>query len=189
MKKLNTLVAVMLIAGAAFAQTWTLDKGHAKLGFGVTHMLISDVEGAFNSFDAKFTASKEDLSDAVIELTADAASINTNNEGRDKDLRGAGYFDVEKFATVTFKSTSFAKVEGKKYKLSGNLTMHGVTKPVTLDVTYNGTMVHPYNKKTVAGFKISGTVKRTDFGVGSSTPAAIVGDEIVINANAEFVKG
>ena len=133
----------MLLAGIASAQTWALDKSHAKLGFGVTHLLISEVEGSFNAFDAKITSSKEDFSDAVIELTADTKTINTNNEDRDKHLKSPDFFDTEKFSTLTFMSKSLKKVEGKKYKLTGDLTLHGITKPVTLDVTLNGTGVHP----------------------------------------------
>jgi polyisoprenoid-binding protein YceI len=189
MKKINTLIVALFVAGTAMAQTWTLDKAHSKLGFGVTHLLVSEVEGSINSFDAKITSSKDDLSDAVIELTADVASINTNNENRDKHLKSPDFFDAEKFAQITFKSKSFTKVEGKKYKATGDLTMHGVTKTVTLDVTFNGTATHPYNKKTIAGFKASGTIKRSDFTVGGGTPAAVVSDEVMIVANAEFVKG
>jgi polyisoprenoid-binding protein YceI len=189
MKKINTLIIALLVAGVASAQTWSLDKGHAKLGFGITHLMISDVEGAFTSFDAKITSSKEDFSDAVIELTADAASVNTNSEDRDKHLKNEDFFHVEKFPTLTFKSKSFTKVEGKKYKLTGDLTMHGVTKPVTLDVIFNGTAVHPYNKKTLAGFKISGTLKRSDFNFGSKYPSAVLGEEVTITANTEFIKG
>ena len=187
MKKVNLLISALLIAGAAAAQNWSLDKAHSKLGFGVTHLLISEVEGNFNSFDAKITSSTDDFSDAVIELTADVATINTNNEGRDKHLKSADFFDAEKFATLTFKSKSLTKVEGKKYKLTGDLTLHGITKTVTLDVVFNGTIDHPYNKKKVAGFKVSGTFKRSDFGVGSSSPA--VSDEVELKANTEFVKG
>src|SRR5687768_7128433 len=116
MKKINLLIALIVIAGSSFAQTWTLDKAHSKLGFGVTHLMVSTVEGSFKTFDAKITSSKEDFSDAVIEATADVNSINTENEQRDKHLRGSDYFDAEKFPTLTFKSTSFKKVEGKKYK-------------------------------------------------------------------------
>ncbi len=187
MKKVNILISALLIAGVATAQNWSLDKAHSKLGFGVTHLLVSEVEGNFNSFDAKITSSTDDFSDAVIELTAEVASINTNNEGRDKHLKGADFFDAEKFNTLSFKSKSFTKVEGKKYKLTGDLTMHGITKTVTLDVVFNGTAVHPYNKKTIAGFKVTGTFKRSDFGVGSSSPA--LGDEVALSANTEFVKG
>jgi polyisoprenoid-binding protein YceI len=186
MKKINTLLAVLLIAGSTFAQTWSLDKTHAKLGFNVTHLLLSEVDGAFNKFDAKITASKSDLSDATIELTAEVNSIDTDVEKRDTHLKSADFFDAEKFPTLTFKSTSFKKVDGKKYKLAGNLTMHGVTKPVELDVTLNGPIVHPYNKKNVVGIKATGSVKRKDFGVGADTSGAVVSDEVNIVANAEF---
>jgi polyisoprenoid-binding protein YceI len=150
-------------------------------------MLVSEVEGSFNSFDAKITSSTDDFSDAVIELSADVATINTNNEGRDKHLKSADYFDAEKFNTLSFKSKTFTKVEGKKYKLTGDLTLHGITKTVTLDVVFNGTAIHPYNKKTIAGFKVTGTFKRSDFGVGTPSPA--LSDEVEIKANTEFVKG
>lgn len=189
MKKINTLFAALLIVGTASAQTWTLDKTHAKLGFGITHFLISDVEGSFKTVDATITSSKEDFSDAVIELKGDATSINTENEDRDKHLKGPDFFDVEKFNTLTFKSTSFKKVEGKKYKLIGDLTLHGVTKQVELDAIVNGPIVHPYNNKTIAGFKFTGTIKRSDFGIGAKYPGAALSEEVVITANGEFVKG
>jgi polyisoprenoid-binding protein YceI len=189
MKKINTLIIALLVAGAASAQNWTLDKAHAKLGFSITHLLISDVEGSFNTIDAKFTSSKDDFSDAVIELTAEAGSVNTGNGDRDNHLKSEDFFDAAKFTAITFKSKSFTKVDGKKYKLVGDLTFHGVTKSVTLDVTVNGPVTHPMNKKTVAGFKVSGTIKRSDFGFGSKYPGAILSDEILITSNAEFVKG
>jgi polyisoprenoid-binding protein YceI len=189
MKKINTLIVALFVAGTAMAQTWTLDKAHAKLGFGITHLMISDVEGSFNTVDAKFTSSKDDFSDAVIELTADASSVNTGNGDRDGHLKSEDFFDAAKFTSITFKSKSFVKVDGKKHKLVGDLTFHGVTKSVTLDVTVNGPITHPMNKKTVAGFKVSGTIKRSDFGFGSKYPGAVLSDEVAITANAEFVKG
>ena len=97
MKKFNFLFALLFVAGSTIAQsTWTVDKGHSKLGFGVTHLLISEVEGSFKSFDSKITSPKDDFSDAVIELTADVNSINTDDEGRDKHLKNPDYFDVVK---------------------------------------------------------------------------------------------
>lgn len=188
MKKINFLIAVLLFAGSSFAQTWSLDKAHAKLGFNITHLLVSDVDGAFKTFDAKLNSSKEDFSDAVVELSADVASIDTDNEDRDKHLKTPDYFDAEKFPKITFKSTSFTKVDGKKYKLVGDLTMHGVTKSVTLDVILNGPILHPFNKKKVAGFKVTGVLKRSDFGISPGTPSAILSDEVNINTNAEFTK-
>lgn len=188
MKK-TILAAFALVASfASFAQGWSLDKSHSKLNFSVTHLLISEVDGSFKNVNSKFTATKPDFSDAVIELTADVNSINTDDENRDKHLKNADFFDAAKYSTLIFKSKSFKNVGGKNYKLTGNLTMHGVTKPVVLDVVYNGSAVHPYSKKTIAGFKITGTIKRSDFGIGANTPVAVVGDEVNLVANTEFVK-
>jgi polyisoprenoid-binding protein YceI len=192
MKKLNSLVVLLLIAGSSFAQTWSLDKAHSKLGFGVTHLLISTVDGSFKNVDSKITSSKEDFSDAVIELTAEVNSISTDNESRDKHLKGPDFFDAEKFPTLTFKSKSFKKVEGKKYKLTGDLTLHGVTKSVDLDVTLNGTAVHPYSKKTIAGFKVTGTINRKDFGLAWNAAleagGVAVSDEVKLDMNIELNK-
>jgi len=193
MKKL-TLVATIAISAILFAftvvtsTTWTYDKNHAKVGFTVTHMLISDVEGYFKTANVTLTTTKEDFTDAVVEMTAEAASINTDNEKRDGHLQSADFFDAAKFPTLTFKSTSFKKTKtANTYEVKGNLTMHGVTKPVTLTaVAKTGT--HPMNKKTIAGFKVTGKLNRSDFGIGGSTPTAIVSDEVLIDANAEFVK-
>jgi len=188
MKKAAIFIFLTLFALGATAQTWSVDKAHSKLGFSVTHLMVSSVEGNFNTFDAKITSSKEDFSDAVVELTADINSIDTDNEQRDNHLKSPDYFDAAKFSTASFKSTAFKKVADKKYKLVGNLTLRGVTKPVELDVVFNGTAVHPYTKKTIAGFKVSGTIKRTDFEIAPSTPGAALSDEVNIETNAEFVK-
>ena len=187
MKKLNVLAAMLLMAGSAFSQTWTADKAHSKLGFGITHMMISEVDGTFKTFDASITASKDDLSDAVFEITADVNSINTDNENRDNDLRSERYFDAAKFPKLTFKSTSFKKVEGNKYSVTGDLTMKGVTKSIEFEVTMNGPVPHPRSKKLIAGFKASGTINRVDFGVGSPG-GAMVSEEVLIIANGEFGK-
>jgi len=189
MKNNSLAILLLLFAAPAFSQTWNLDKAHAKLGFSVTHLLVSNVEGKFTGFDAKITASKDDFSDAVIELSADVNTVDTDNEQRDGHLKSPDFFDAAKFSALTFKSTGFKKVADKKYKLSGNLTLHGVTKPVELDVVFNGTAVHPYSKKTIAGFKVSGLIKRSDFGIGAGTPGGVVSDEVEISSNAEFVKG
>jgi polyisoprenoid-binding protein YceI len=193
MKKL-TLFATVAISAILFAftvvtsTTWTYDKNHAKVGFTVTHMMISDVEGYFKKADVTLTTTKEDFTDAVVEMTAEAASINTDNEKRDGHLQSADFFDAAQFPTLTFKSTSFKKTKtANTYVVKGNLTMHGVTKPVTLSALAK-TGTHPMNKKSIVGFKITGQLKRSDFGIGGSTPTAIVSDEVLIDANAEFVK-
>ena len=192
MKKLTLLASVAITAVLLFSfinapSTWTLDKSHAKLGFSITHLSVSEVEGSFKIFDATINATNDDFTDATVSLSADAASINTDNEQRDTHLKSADYFDVAKFPTITFKSTSFKKVSEGKYKVIGNLTMHGVTKSVELDAIA-ATGVNPMSKKTIAGFKITGKIKRTDFGIATSTPSAMLGDEVTINTNAEFSK-
>ena len=188
MNKIVMTAAILSLSLASFAQDWTWDKAHSQLNFGITHLTINEIDGTFSSVDAKLTASKDDLTDAQIQLTADVNSINTGNDQRNTHLKSPDFFDAAQFGILTFKSTSFQKVSDKNYKLAGSLTLHGVTKPVTLDVVYNGTVVNPMSKKTVAGFKITGTIKRSDFGIAPSFPAAALSDEVKLNANAEFVK-
>jgi polyisoprenoid-binding protein YceI len=192
-KKMKKVVILSVVIVAAFlfsfkpdvSSTWTLDKNHAKLGFSVTHMAISEVEGWFKSFDAKITTSGEDFSNAVVEMTADVNSINTDNEMRDKHLKSPDFFDAVKFPTLSFKSTSFKKISETSYKVTGDLTMHGVTKPLTLDVICR-TGKNPQTQKAVAGFRITGTLKRSDFVIGTSMASNMVGDEIILVSNAEF---
>lgn len=188
MKNIFLLLAAFVISAVSFGQTWSVDKAHSQLGFSITHLSISEIGGAFRSFDSKITSSKDDFSDASIELTAEVASVNTGNDQRDGHLKSPDFFDAAKYPSFTFKSKSFTKVKGKQYKLAGDLTFHGVTKPVVLDVTLNGTTVNPMSKKTMAGFAITGIIKRSDFGIATSFPAAMLGDEVKLIANAEFAK-
>jgi len=187
---MKTILALLLFIGSgitAMAQTWSLDQAHSKLGFSIVHLLVSDQEGSFKKFTSKITSSKEDFSDAVIELTADVNSISTDNEGRDTHIKGADYFNAAQYPALTFKSKSFVKVADKKYKLTGDLTIKGVTKSVVLDVIYNGTIIHPRNGKKVSGFKISGIIKRSDFAIGPDNTSTL-SDEVTLQANVEFTK-
>lgn len=190
MKKV-TLITLVTISAIFFSSqvvaqsSWTLDKNHGKLGFTLSHLMVSEVEGSFKNFDAKITAPKEDFSDAVVEMNAETGSINTENGMRDKDLRSVKFFDVTKYPEMKFKSISFKKTGPKTYKVIGDLTFHGITKPITLDVLCN-MGVNPMTKKTIAGFKITGMLKRTDFGIGSSYPSAMIGNEVSIIAHGEF---
>jgi len=189
MKKISITTAIIFVAFSIFAQDWTMDKAHSRLSFNVTHLMVSNVDGKFKSFDISVTSSKEDFTDAVIEVSADISSINTDNDRRDNDLKGPKFFDTAKFSKLSFKSTSFTKIDAKNYKLNGNLTIHGVTKPVELNVVFNGTFLNPMNKKTVAGFRIKGSIKRKDFGVGAETPTTVISNEVEIDANVELNKG
>ena len=186
MKKIVLSISIALLSVAGFAQTWTLDKAHSKATFTVTHLAISEVDGVFKNYDASITSAKEDFSDAVFAFNADLKQVTTNNEMRDGHLQKADMFDTEKNPTMTFKSTSIKANGPKKFTLTGNLTLKGVTKPVTLDLAYLGAAKNR-DGKTLAGFKVSGTIKRTDFGVGGM-PGAVVGEDVELRASGEFVK-
>lgn len=185
MKKISFLLFALSTSVAAFAQTWTADKAHSKVGFTVTHLGISEVDGSFGAIDAKITSSKEDFSDAVFEFSADIASVTTGNGMRDGHLQKPDMFDAAQFPKLTFKSTGISKVADKKYKLTGDLTMKGVTKKVTLDLTLLGTSMDQRSNKKVAGFKVTGYIKRTDFGVGTM-PSMVVSEDVELRASGEF---
>jgi polyisoprenoid-binding protein YceI len=190
MKKIILSTAAFLFTTAAvFAQSWSIDKAHSQVMFTINHMGINTITGSFGTVNATLNASKDDFSDAAIEFSADINSINTGNEQRNTHLKSPDFFNVAQYGTLTFKSTSFKKIDDKNYQVTGDLTLHGVTKSVTLNATLNGTTVNPMNKKTIAGFKVTGTIKRTDFGIGAQFPSSMVSDEVALDANTEFVKG
>jgi polyisoprenoid-binding protein YceI len=190
MKRINTVLAMLLfVAGSAFAQTtWTVDKNHSKIGFSVPHMAVSEVEGNFRDFDATLTTKSEDFNGAEITFTAKTASIDTDNERRDNHLKSPDFFDAEKHPDLSFKGNLVK--EGGKYKLKGDLTMHGVTKPVVFDVTYGGRINTGKGEK--AGFKIIGKLNRQDYGLtwNNKVPTGelVVGDEVDIIGKIEVDK-
>lgn len=186
MKRISLSIVTLLIAFTAFSQTWVSDTSHSRLGFTISHLMISDIAGNFKQFEIKAVSSKPDYSDAKIELTAQIASINTDNDKRDEHLNGEDFFDAKKYPTLNFKSTSLKKTKGKSFKLSGDLTMRGVTKPIVLDLTFVGKVINPMNKKEIIVFNIKGKLKRSDFVIGEKYPAAMVGDEVTLIANAEL---
>ena len=190
MKKIFAVLATaLLMQTASFAQTtWKVDKAHSNVKFTITHLAVSDVDGSFKDFDATITTAKPDFSDAKVNFTANTASVNTENERRDGHLKGEDFFDSAKFPTLTFVSTGIKAVGTNKYKLSGNLTLHGVTKPVVFDMLYRGTVTNPMSKQPTAGVKVSGTIKRTDFNFGSKYGSPMLSDEVVITASGEFGK-
>lgn len=188
MKRITLFLTFLLVSVGAFAQTtWTADPYHSKLGFTVTHLGIADVPGYFGEYDVTMQSSKADFSDAVIQLTVQTNSVNTRVEPRDEHLRSADFFDVAKYPTMTFKSTSIKKVADGEYKLVGDLTLVGKTKPVTMTMKYRGTTANPNaDGAPVAGIQITGEFKRSDFGFGSKFPAPMISDEVYIKADGEF---
>jgi polyisoprenoid-binding protein YceI len=188
MKKVTLLLTGLIITAASYAQTWSIDKAHSRVGFGITHLTINEIEGDFKSFEGKITTTKPDFADATIEFSADVNTINTDIEARDKHLKSADFFDAEKNPSLTFKSTSFKKEKGNEYKVTGNLTLHGVTKPVTLTATLVGTATNPMSKKEMAGFRITGNINRSDFGIGATMPETMLSQNVKLSANTEFSK-
>ncbi|NCX96275.1 MAG: polyisoprenoid-binding protein [Chitinophagia bacterium] len=189
MSRNTILTAVALFCSTSiFAQGWTIDKVHSHLGFSIMHTGISNFTGSFKSFDAKMTSAKPDLSDAVLEMSADISSINTDNSQRDEHLKSPDFFDAAKYPSFSFKSKSIKKGSGKNYTVTGDLTLHGVTKPVTLNMVFNGTTTHPMNKKTMAGFTFSGKIKRSDFNLATSMPETMLGNDVTLEAAGEFAK-
>ena len=191
MKKCFAVLLLLTISFNSFAQNvWATDPDHSKLTFSITHLGISNIDGLFNKFEATISSNKADFSDAVLEMTADVNSINTQVEARDKHLRSADFFDVESFPKMYYKSTSIRK-DGKekgRYISNGYLTMHGIVKPVELKLWYRGSMENPANKQTVAGFQVTGSLQRSDFEIGEKFPEAILSNEVMLKADVEFTK-
>lgn len=171
-----------------FATKWALDRGHSNVKFTITHMVISEVEGSFKLFDGSMEASKPDYSDAKIVFSVDVASINTDNENRDRHLKSDDFFNAEKYPKMSFESTAFKPLGNNKYKLDGNLTIRDVTKPVSFDVTYGGSI--NTNRGAVAGFKAKTSINRFDYNLkwdrATETGGLVVSKEVDITVNVEM---
>jgi polyisoprenoid-binding protein YceI len=170
------------------AAKWTLDKGHSNVKFTVTHMVVSEVEGSFRNFDGTVESTKPDFSDAVVNFTVDVSSVDTDNENRDKHLKGDDFFNAEKFPQMVFQSTSFKPLGGNKYQLNGNLTIRDVTKPITFDVIYGGSINTQRGAKV--GFKATTSINRFDYNLkwDRATEAGnlVVAKDVVVTINAQF---
>jgi polyisoprenoid-binding protein YceI len=169
---------------------WTLDPAHSEVTFKVKHMMITNVTGLLTDYTVEALTEDEDFSKAEITFTGKLNSINTGNEQRDTHLRSADFFDVEKNPEVIFKSTSCSK-SGDDIKLKGDLTIKGITKPITLDVEFGGIGKDPWGN-TKAGFTISGKLNRKDFGLNWNatleTGGVLVSDEVKIASEIQLVK-
>jgi polyisoprenoid-binding protein YceI len=189
MKKINALVIAMLVAGAAFAQaSWSADKVHSKVGFNATHLVVSEVEGAFKDYDVKVSSTADDFNGADVEFTAKVGSISTGDEKRDGHLKSDDFFNAEKYPELKFKGKLVKS--GGKYILKGDLTIRDVTKPASFDVTYGGT-VKAFGG-TRAGFKLSGKVDRFAYNLkwdkALDAGGLVVGKEVEIICKVELVK-
>jgi polyisoprenoid-binding protein YceI len=168
---------------------WQVDAAHTEVFFKVRHLMISWVTGSFQKFNATIETEEQDITTAKVNFTADLSSISTNNEQRDTHLRSTDFFDAENHPQLIFESTKLDKISDEEYKAHGTLTIRGTSKPTTLKVEFGGIRKDPRGN-TKAGFSISGKINRKDFGVNfsrvSETGEVMLGDEVTINANAEF---
>jgi polyisoprenoid-binding protein YceI len=187
---LLTLLIVTAALPAAAADTYTVDGAHSNVKFKIRH-LVSKTSGEFATFDGRIVADWENLDNSKVELTIDAVSIDTGNADRDKHLRSADFFDVEKYPKISFTSSKITRIEGRTYNVLGTLTMHGVAKEVNLPVTFLGEMQDPWGN-TKAGFELETTINRKDFGItwnkAMDTGGVILGDEVEIEVNLEVAK-
>jgi polyisoprenoid-binding protein YceI len=187
------VAAAVLVAGPGFAQqaTWTIDTAHSAAQFSVRHMMISNVKGEFTNTSGTVQWDGKDLSTAVVEATIDAASINTREPKRDAHLKSPDFFDVAKFPTLTFKSTKVEPAGQGKLRMAGDLTIHGVTKPVVFDVIGPTPVVKdPYGNQRV-GASATTTINRKDFGLkwnaALETGGVVVGEQVTITLDVELV--
>lgn len=186
MRALLVPAALVATLPMVAADTYVIDAVHSEISFKIRHMLAK-TSGRFTKFEGAVVIDEKDIKKSTVEVSIDAASINTDNEGRDKHLRGADFFAVEQFPKITFKSTAVREVEKGKLEITGDFTMHGVTKKITFPITNAGTQPGMRPGSVVAGF-IDGALKlnRNDFGIKYG--AGMLGDEVEISLNVEAGK-
>ena len=170
---------------------WILEPTHSELQFKVRHLMISNVTGHFTKFDGSVETEGDDISTAKIDFTVDVDSISTNNAQRDGHLKSPDFFDTANHPAISFTSSELKKENDEQYKLHGNLTMHGVTKPESLDVEFGGIGKDPWGN-TRAGFTVNGKINRTDFGLNYNAAleagGVMLSEDVKIHANMEFVR-
>lgn len=191
MKRLALITGILALAAPmALAQysTWTSDPAHSEVDFTIRHGGVSNVHGRFGNVVATLVYNAADVTKSTITATIDVNTVDTGVSPRDGDLKSGNFFDVTKFPTATFTSTSVVK-NGNKLTVSGNFTLHGVTKPIVLDVDGPSTPVeNGMDHKTHSGFTATTTLSRTAYGIGTSVPPALVGDEVKLTIEVEIVK-
>lgn len=170
---------------------WTIDPMHSEVNFKIRHLVISNVSGSFKKFSADVETNGDNFETATVHFIADAASISTGAEQRDGHLTSADFFDVANYPTIDFVSTSFKKVAEGEFKLTGNLTIRGVTKPVELDVEFGGIGKDGYGN-IKAGFEVTGKISRKDFGLtwnmATEAGGLTLGDDVKFTANVQLAK-
>lgn len=170
---------------------WELDAAHSLIEFSVKHMMVTTVKGRFNKHSGVLELDEQNPSASNVDVTIDVGSVYTGDEKRDGHLRSADFFDAEKYPTITYKSTKVEELSSERFRITGDLTMHGVTKEVIFDASLEGRAKNPWGKN-VAAFSISTSVNRKDFGlnwnVALESGGVLVSEKVTINIEAEAIE-
>jgi len=170
---------------------WVSDPTHSEITFKVKHLMITNVKGEFRQFSVETNTVGEGFGNASVKVSIDASSVFTNNNDRDNHLRSADFFDVENYGHLTFEGTSFRQTDDENYQLTGNLTIKGISREVTLDVEFGGINKDPWGNEK-AGFSLSGKISRKDWGLNWNaaleTGGVLVSDEVKIAAEVQLVR-
>jgi len=190
MKRLALTAGLLALAAPlalAQASTWIPDRAHSEVHFTIRHMSLSNVRGRFGNIGGKIVIDEADIAKSSVEVTIDVNTVDTGVQARDADLKSDSFFDVAKFPTATFTSTSVAR-NGSNLTVTGNLTLHGVTKPVVLEVEGPSGPIPGMDHKPHSGFSASTTISRTAFGIGTKYPASVLGDDVKMTVDLDVVK-
>jgi polyisoprenoid-binding protein YceI len=190
MKRLAILTGILALAAPlAMAQTsnWSIDPAHSAVNFSIRHMSISNVHGHFGKVTGAIVLNEADITRSTVQVTIDVSSVDTGVDPRDADLKGANFFDVANFPTATFSSTGVVKA-GSTLTVTGNLTLHGVTKPVVLNVEGPDGPIQGMDHKPHSGFSATATISRSAFGIAAKYPPAVVGDNVELTIEVEAAK-
>ena len=181
------LVSLVVPVSHAQASTWAIDSGHSEVDFTVRHLSVSNVHGRFGGITGNVVLDEADAAKSTVSVSIDMTTEDSGLSPRDNDVKSASFFDVAKFPTATFTSTKVTK-SGMKLKVAGNFTLHGVTRPVELDVEGPSAPMPGMDHKPHSGFSATTTISRKDFGVGPNYPDGVVSDAIKLTIDLEVVK-
>ena len=179
----GALLTILFSSVGLAADQYTFDRAHTQVLFFVDHLGFSQSQGEFHDYDGGFTFDADDWGNSQVEATIRTASLDMDDYAWDKHLRSEDFFDVKKHPEMIFRSTTVERKDGQRGVIEGDLTLLGVTKPVTLEVTFNKAGIHPISKKYVAGFSASTVIKRSEFGMKYGLP--MVGDDVQIRLEVE----
>lgn len=186
---LMTFTGLCFTAAAGHGQTpsWTIDPAHSSVEFQIRHLGVSNVHGALTGVKGMVQLDEKDVTKSSVNATIETSTVSTSNDARDKHLKTPEFFDVSKFPQITFRSSGFSNASGK-LQMTGDLTLNGVTKPVTLDVDGPAPPQKGMGGKTVSGFSAAGTVKRSDYSFGTKYAPPMIGDDVKFTIDIEIDK-